>query len=148
MSPLCPGNDRLAGHQRGFLRWRGLHHDDGFAAYHVEPMATDLTTWPILPKDRSMREDLYGFRKRLRRSNGRCRGNSLVRREREDHRTDSSWGARWKDFLDTECATRIGGNRRCGPHTTDDTSYCAPACVLADRADDWRDKAGFHPVEA
>ena len=57
MSPLWPGHDRLAGHQRGFLRWRGLQHNDGFAAYHVEPMATDLTTWPILPKDRSMRED-------------------------------------------------------------------------------------------
>jgi hypothetical protein len=57
MSPLCAGNDRLAGHQRWFLRWRDLHHDDCFAAYHVEPMATDLTTWPILPKDRSMRED-------------------------------------------------------------------------------------------
>ena len=31
MSPLCAGHDRLAGHQRGFLRWRGLHHDDGCA---------------------------------------------------------------------------------------------------------------------
>ena len=99
MSPLCPGNDRLAGHQRWFLRWRGLHHDDCFAAYHVEPMATDLTTWPILPKDRSMREDLYWFRKRLRRSNRRCRGKSLVRREREDHRTDASWFAGGRAFL-------------------------------------------------
>src|SRR5437016_544888 len=62
-------------------------------------MATDLTTWPILPKDRSMRQDWYWLRKRLRRSNRRCRGNSLVRREREDDRTDSSWFAAGRAFL-------------------------------------------------
>ncbi len=99
MSPLCPGHDRLVGHQRCFLGWRGRHHDDGFAAEHVEPMATDLTTWPILPKDRSMREDWYWFRKRRRRSHGRYRGKGLVRREREDHRTDASWFAAGRAFL-------------------------------------------------
>jgi hypothetical protein len=62
-------------------------------------MATDLTPWPILPKDRSMRQDWYGLRKRLRRSNRRCRGKSLVRREREDHRTDASWFAGGRAFL-------------------------------------------------
>src|SRR5207302_2311030 len=99
MSPLCAGHDRLAGHQRWFLRWRSLHHDDGFAAEHVEPMATDLTPWPILPKDRSMRQDWYWLRKRRRRGDGKCRGNGLVRREREDHRTDASWFAGGRAFL-------------------------------------------------
>src|SRR5258708_2454506 len=99
MSPLCPGDEVLAGHQCVFLRWGSPAHDDGFAPYHREPVATELTPWPILPKDRSMREGCYWSGNRRKCGKGRCRGNGLVRREREDHSTDASWFAGGRAFL-------------------------------------------------
>ena len=41
----------------------------------------------------------------------------------------------------------MGGNHQCEPRAQIDTSHGAQVFVLADRADDWRDKASFHPVE-
>src|SRR5947209_1567153 len=99
MSPLSPGDDVLAGHQRWFLRWSGPRHHGCFAAYHGEPMATDLTPRPVPPRDRGMRECIYRFGERRRRGDGRCRGKGLVQREREDHRTDPSWFPGGRAFL-------------------------------------------------
>ena len=99
MSPLCPGDDVLTDHQRWFLRWGGPPHHDCFAPYHIEPVAADLTAWPVPPKDRSMRECVSRFAERLRRGDGGSRGNGFVRREREDHRTDPSRFAGGRAFL-------------------------------------------------
>jgi hypothetical protein len=81
MSPLCLGDDVLTGHQHVFLRWSGPPHHDCFTPYHLEPVAADLTTRPVSPKDRSMRECVSRFGERLRRGDGGCRGNGFVRRE-------------------------------------------------------------------
>src|SRR5205823_1370978 len=70
-----------------------------FAPYHIEPVAADLTAWPVPPKDRSMRECVSRFAERLRRGDGGSRGNGFVRREREDHRTDPSRFAGGRAFL-------------------------------------------------
>ena len=99
MSPLCPGDDVLAGHQRVFLRWSGPPHHDCFAPDHREPVAAELTAWPVPPKDRSMRECVYGFGERRRCGDGGCRGNGLVRREGPEHSTDPSWFAGGRAFL-------------------------------------------------
>ncbi|MFL5655540.1 MAG: hypothetical protein ACJ8CB_15350 [Ktedonobacteraceae bacterium] len=50
MSPLCPGDEVLVGHQRGFLRGSGPHHCYGFAPEHLEPVAADLTGASSPPK--------------------------------------------------------------------------------------------------
>src|SRR6266702_3172235 len=99
MSPLCPGEDVLVGHQGGFLRGSGPHHCYGFAPEQREPVAADLTAGPVPPKDRSMRECVSRCGQRRRRGDGGCRGNGFVRREREDHRTDPSWFAGGRAFL-------------------------------------------------
>src|SRR6266699_2664166 len=99
MSPLCPSDDVFVGHRRWFLRGSGLHHDNCFAPEHLEPVAADVTTGPVSPKDRGVRECFSGFRGRRRRGDGRCRGNGFVRREREDHRTDASRFAGGRAFL-------------------------------------------------
>ena len=56
MSPLCPGDEVLVGHQRWFLRGSGPHHCYGFAPEHLEPVAADLTPRQVPPKDRGVRE--------------------------------------------------------------------------------------------
>src|SRR5438876_6485602 len=74
MSPLCPGDEVLVGHQGWFLRGSGPHHCYCFAPEQREPVAADLTPGPVAPKDRSMRECASGFGGRRRRGDGGCRG--------------------------------------------------------------------------
>ena len=95
MSALCSRHHLLGGHCHRLLHGCGFHrHHHGLGADHVEPVASDVATWPIVPQHRQTR----GWRLRGD-QRCRCRGEYLVGRDRPKDGADLSWLSRGCGFL-------------------------------------------------
>ncbi len=130
MRALCSRHHVLGGQSSRFFRGRHPHrHLHGFASHHLEPVAPDLTAWPIAPQNRKT-EDWFGrLWGRLRQA--RQGGRHATSRDGPENGAHPSWGARWKDFPDTAHAPHSGGNHRCGLHRAREANRRVLACALA-----------------
>jgi hypothetical protein len=100
MRPLCPGEHVLPGHRRLFSRGRGCRRQlHRFGPHDFEPGAPNLTAWPISPKDRGTREELWQLGESIFGLKNGCRGNRVMRREGPENGTDPSGFGGGKAFL-------------------------------------------------
>src|SRR5947209_7594955 len=100
MRPLCSGDHLLLARLSLFLRWHGSNrHHHRFGSHDFEPVAPDLTTRPISPKDGVRWESRWQLGERRRRLENWCRGSHLRGSDGRENRTDPPWFGGGNAFL-------------------------------------------------
>ena len=98
MRALCSCHHVLRGQSSRFFRRRHPHrHLHGFASPHLEPVAPDVTAWPIAPQNRKTGDWFGRLWGRLRQA--REGGRHATSRDWPENGAHPSWFAGGKTFL-------------------------------------------------
>src|SRR6266478_3690334 len=91
MCTLCSGDDLLVGRPSVLFDWWCSHRQGNhFGPHHLHPSASELTPWPIPPKDRGTWGRFWHLWGKMGRCLNRWRGHRWRGRDRPENRTDPS----------------------------------------------------------
>ena len=100
VSALCSGDDLLISHTDVICGgWCSHCQGNHFGAHHLHPPSSELTTWPITPKNRMTRNRFRHLWGRIRQHENRWWRSLLMESDRPEHSAHPSWLRGCQAFL-------------------------------------------------